>query len=81
MGARKPQVLNRITNIWYYVSLKYTFILFGLTSGIFNLFFRPHGSRELYYTEDGEDSMAESVTTVESNHTGKYNLHTSGSPL
>jgi hypothetical protein len=52
MGARKPQVLNRITNIWYYVSLKYTFILFGLTSGIFNLFFRPHGSRELYYTED-----------------------------
>ena len=34
------------------------------------MYFRPHGSRELYYTEDGEDSMAESITTVESNHTG-----------
>lgn len=38
--------------------------------------FRPHGSRELYYTEDGEDSMAESVTTVESNHTGTIHTHT-----
>ncbi|XP_076105248.1 uncharacterized protein LOC143073519 isoform X5 [Mytilus galloprovincialis] len=33
--------------------------------------YRPHGSRELYYTEDGEDSLAESITTVESNHTAQ----------
>lgn len=43
------------------------------------LFVRPPGSREVYYTET-DDSVADSVTTMESTHTGRSRSHNRTKP-
>ena len=52
----------------------FIFGLAGFFIPIFSVFctLRPAGSQDVYYTESDTASIAESVTTVESTHTGKH---------